>query len=350
MERKFQKIVLSILVILVCGGIQSGAGSRDVQAEPQIIVSEDAKESIRTEPATKESGEEGTILTDPDQTVTIPAGNDMENREESVQKAADRNAGEVHETPDEKKKEMECTEGGPKQKREGQYTGKEEQEWSNEKRENDTKAVNGKRDEQSREKMNAKGHKADFAGKSTRKSEESDRQEKKQISDAVAKSEKRKSADVLIEVTESEKGEKSHEKEKPEALMQETQERESEVMQEQAAETAGRGIPETGIMVVLIVSGIGLALLFIRQKSVFGLYAKGKDGTESRVGSLRVSKKEEQYVLEIPAEMLFRQKEEIYRLRPGKLFYRSNKGQMLYVSCMGRSFEAKIDRQITFSI
>ena len=365
-DRKFRRVWIMVIVFLGCLYLEGGVESRIVQAEPQIVISDDAQESIGKEPEVQEggTGSTETILTQSDQKAVIPAGEDGGGQNTGRQEGAD---GQNARTQDAKiqeganRQDTKMQEESDGQKGSGVTDRKREDgrgESAHKPEQGEGQGKEGEKDFQKDRKQSG-----DQAGKD---SEEQGQKKEQNSEETISNEEKTGSLSDGVDNRAENAGIGQTER-TSRKLTEETAETEEAVETKETAETEemvweaepaeewdeASGITEyakTGIAGAFVLVGMGFLFWLIRQRSVFLLFAKGQNGIESRVGSLRAFKKEDQYVLEIPAEMLFAQKEEIYRLRPNKLFYRLCKGKFIYVSCMGRSFEAKIDRQITFSI
>lgn len=105
------------------------------------------------------------------------------------------------------------------------------------------------------------------------------------------------------------------------------------------------GVPVSAF-ILLIAAGI----LLYRRKNVVTIYANENVNSENKIGEIRLTQKEQKYVLMIPDSFMYQKKGTSYTIVPKPLFLFFHKGELLYVSCLELILEKEIQKRITFSI
>jgi len=87
-----------------------------------------------------------------------------------------------------------------------------------------------------------------------------------------------------------------------------------------------------------------------KKKDIVLFYCFEYDKVHKKLGEIKLSKKEDVYVVEIDPQLLLKEKGSHYILRFSGRFVRQHKGECVYISYLQQSFQADVQSEITFSV
>lgn len=177
------------------------------------------------------------------------------------------------------------------------------------------------------------------------KSDENDRNEKKALLPAEAFGELKESVVRNEKEQQLTGAEKNVEIKKPVKTVKDSKEEIKKEKQKQMLKVVKTGVPISA----LILLAAALILLW-RRKDIVVIFASDKNKKEKKLGEVRLEKRESKHVLFIPTELLFTKESAEYQIKVSKLFNLLHKEEKLYISCMEKSYETQIQRQISFSV
>jgi hypothetical protein len=109
-------------------------------------------------------------------------------------------------------------------------------------------------------------------------------------------------------------------------------------------------VVKVGVPMSAVVLLIAAMVLLLRRRNIVVLYGNSQSGQEEKLGELLLERREGKHALVIPAQLLFAKEESSYRIECKRFFTMLHHGEKIYLSCLERSFEKEIHRQIIFSI